>query len=104
MLSELAELDLLARAYEFRWAIALAGLGVYVLRKLRGYWRLRHFKGPFGTGFFGLWHTRALLSWKSHVKYREVTDTYGARASTLDLIYICAASCLLTVFLNRAPR
>lgn len=81
MLSEMAEMNLLARAYEFRWAIALAGVGVYILRKLRTYWCLRRFKGPFGTGFFGLWHTRAILSWRSHVKYREVTENYGPRVS-----------------------
>ena len=77
-LSEIAEMNILAQAYEFRWAIALAGVGAYVLQKLRAYWRLRRFKGPFGTGFFGLWHTRAVLSGRSHIKYREVSETYGA--------------------------
>lgn len=80
-LSEIAEMNLLAQAYEFRWAIALTGVGAYILQKLRTYWRLRRFKGPFGTGFFGLWYIRANLSGRAHIKYREVTETYGATSS-----------------------
>ena len=62
---------------EYRWAVALAGVGLYVLRKLRAYWRLRTFKGPFGVGFFGLWHCRAILSYRSHKKYEEAINRYG---------------------------
>jgi hypothetical protein len=77
ILADIYEMGLLAEIYEYRWAIVLASVGTYVARKLRAYLRLRAFKGPRGTGFFALWHSRALLSWESHVKYREVTDKYG---------------------------
>ncbi|SPO01826.1 related to pisatin demethylase [Cephalotrichum gorgonifer] len=81
-------MGILAKVYEFRWALVLAGVGTYVARKLRAYLRLRAFKGPPGTGFFGLWHSRALISWESHRKYREVIDQYGpiARIGPRDLI------------------
>lgn len=75
--SWLLEADVLAQLSEHRLAIALAGVGLWVLRKLRAYWRLRAFKGPFGTGFFGLWHCRAILSYRSHKKYQEAIGTYG---------------------------
>ena len=77
LLLRFAELDILEQAYEHRVAIALTGVGIYILRKLRAYWRLRRFKGPFGTGFFGLWHTRALVGYQSHKEYKKVTDRYG---------------------------
>ncbi|MBE3049303.1 hypothetical protein IMZ48_43750, partial [Candidatus Bathyarchaeota archaeon] len=53
LLLRVAELNIPEQAYEHRVAIALTGVGVYILRKLRAYWRLRHIKGPFSTGFFG---------------------------------------------------
>lgn len=105
MLSELAEMNLLAGAYEHRWAIALAAVGAYVLQKLRTYWRLRRFKGPRGTGFFGLWHTRALIGWKSHIKYRQVTDTYGARVFNRPPPFLSTCFDFADfLLLDRAPR
>ena len=78
LLLRFAELDILRQAaYEHRVAIALTGVGLYVLRKLRAYWRLRHIKGPFSTGFFGLWHTRAIVGYESHKVYKNATDRYG---------------------------
>lgn len=103
--SELAEMNLLERAYEHRWPIVLAAVGAYVLGKLRTYWRLRRFKGPRGTGFFGLWHTRALIGWRSHIKYREVTDTYGARVFKPPPPFISACFGFADFrSLDRAPR
>lgn len=77
LLAQLLEVDVLAQLSEHRLAIALAGVGLWALRKLRAYWRLRGFRGPWGTGFFGLWHCRAILSFRSHKKYQEAIGTYG---------------------------
>lgn len=62
---------------ELRWLIASAALAVYVTAKLRAYYRLRAFKGPFGVGFTNFWHTRAYLRLDSHLWYRDVCEKYG---------------------------
>ena len=71
-------MGLLLHVYDLRWLLASAAAAAYVGTKIRAYYRLSAFKGPFGTGFTELWHTRALLSLKSHTKYKEVCDKYGA--------------------------
>ncbi|KAK8046410.1 hypothetical protein PG996_014474 [Apiospora saccharicola] len=63
--------------YDFRWAIASVALGTYLLQKLRAYYRLRAFKGPWSTGWSDLWHVWAILSLKSHLKYDEACRKYG---------------------------
>ena len=68
---------ILAQIYDFRWALALVGLAAIVVSKIHTYYRLSHIKGPSGTGFTNLWHSRALLSCKSHIKYKEACDKYG---------------------------
>ncbi|KAF2867781.1 benzoate 4-monooxygenase cytochrome-like protein P450 [Massariosphaeria phaeospora] len=50
---------------------------LYTTLKYLQYARLRAFPGPFSTGWSEIWHTRAILSMRSHVRYKEVTDKYG---------------------------
>lgn len=100
LLSRFAEVDVLEQLYEHRLAaVALVGVGVWVLRKLRAYWRLRRFKGPRGTGFFGLWHCRAILSYRSHKKYKEVVDTYG-----MSSLRACSRLLLCLLAGEKVPR
>ncbi len=70
-------MGLLVQIRDLWLLLASAALTVYLGSKIRTYYRLSAFKGPFGKGFSELWHTRALLSLKSHVKYKEVCDKYG---------------------------
>lgn len=79
-------MGLLAQIYENRWLLALATLTFYAVGKIRTYNRLKQFKGPFGTGFSELWHTRAILSLQSHLKYRDVSDKYGKMHSQLSWV------------------
>ncbi|CAA9961570.1 Pisatin demethylase [Pyrenophora teres f. maculata] len=66
-------------------AVALAG---YVVKKHREYRRLEAFPGPLSTGWSEMLHIRAILSRRSHVWYKQVTDQYGpiARIGPNELI------------------
>jgi hypothetical protein len=57
--------------------IALLILAYHVLGRLEEYWRLRHFKGPATTGISWWWHSKAVISGKSHEYYGNVTEKYG---------------------------
>ena len=103
LLSQIAGLDVLEQLYDHRLAIALAGVGVWVLRKLRAYWRLRKFKGPWGTGFFGLWHCRAILSYRSHKKYQEAVASYGMCSQNF-FLRLLLRSCRATLTMTRPYR
>lgn len=50
------------------WAVAV---------RLSQFWRLRKFRGPFGTGVSWLWHSCAVLSGNAHQWYGDVTEKYG---------------------------
>ncbi|KAK3355720.1 cytochrome P450 [Neurospora tetraspora] len=63
--------------YEARWFLAFVVLAIWVVLKIKQYYRLRHFKGPFGTGWFEIWHGFAYFSNNSHMKFKEATDRYG---------------------------
>jgi hypothetical protein len=74
-------MGVLLQIYELRWLLASAVLVYYLGSKIRTYRRLKAFKGPFGTGFSEIPHTRALLSFKAHLWYKEVCDKYGGFAT-----------------------
>ncbi|KAK3397510.1 cytochrome P450 [Sordaria brevicollis] len=78
----------IALIYEARWLIASTLLAVWVALKVKQYYRLRHFKGPFGAGWFEIWHGLAYLSENSHMWFKEATDKYGpiARIGPNELI------------------
>ncbi|EGO52223.1 hypothetical protein NEUTE1DRAFT_114214 [Neurospora tetrasperma FGSC 2508] len=63
--------------YEARWLLASVVLAIWVVLKIKQFCRLRHFKGPFGTGWFEIWHGLAYLSGNVHLKFKEATDKYG---------------------------
>ncbi|OCK73104.1 pisatin demethylase [Lepidopterella palustris CBS 459.81] len=52
----------------------------FAVGRFRQYWRLRQFRGPFGTGLSWLWHSRAVISGNAHRYYGEVTEKYGTIA------------------------
>ncbi|OAA58727.1 Cytochrome P450 [Cordyceps fumosorosea ARSEF 2679] len=56
--------------------------------RLRQYWRLRHFKGPFLAGFSRLWLVRSTWSGRAYLDFWDVTCKYGsiARVGPNDLI------------------
>ena len=66
--------------YEARWLLASVVLAIWAVVKVKQYYRLRHFKGPFSTGWFEIWHGLAHLFENSHMKYKEATDRYGRQA------------------------
>jgi hypothetical protein len=65
---------LLAELYAFRWLLLTVVVSLYLTDKYRRYNRLRRFHGPFGTGWSDFWHSRAILSLQSHLRYKEVND------------------------------
>lgn len=68
---------LIAQLYSLRWLILIVVIALYVASKYRRYNRLKHFKGPFSTGWFEIWHSRLILGLQSHLEYKAVNDKYG---------------------------
>ncbi|KAF2205986.1 pisatin demethylase [Delitschia confertaspora ATCC 74209] len=61
--------------------LALFALTAYfVINRIRQYWRLRQFKGPFSTGISWIWHSKAVLSRNAHIYYGDVNEKYGTIA------------------------
>jgi hypothetical protein len=73
---------------DFKWHLIGFAVLAYVFKVYRQYDRLKHFKGPFSTGFSEFWHSRAMLRNESHLKYGEVCEKYGpvARVGPNDLV------------------
>lgn len=70
-------MSVLAFLYSQRWAILSSVVGIYLANTLIIYFRYRKFKGPFGTGFSNLPHSRALLTKNCHEWYADVSAKYG---------------------------
>jgi hypothetical protein len=62
--------------------VILLVLAYFVFGRLREYWRLRHFKGPFTTGISWWWHSRAAIVGKAHEYYGDATEKYGTGVKT----------------------
>jgi hypothetical protein len=62
------------------YAIAFVVVAFLVIGRLRQYWRLRHFGGPFSTQFSWLWHSKAVLSGQAPRYYGDVCEKYGTFA------------------------
>lgn len=60
-----------------RWIIVLLVLVAYAANQTRKYIRLRHFGGPFGTGWSEIPHIKAIFGPQSQLWYKEITDKYG---------------------------
>lgn len=70
-------MSLLAHLLAAKWLLLAAAVALYAADKYRKYCRLRDFGGPFSTGWSELWHTRAILTLRSHLAYKDVNDKYG---------------------------
>ncbi|KAH6637940.1 putative cytochrome P450 monooxygenase [Boeremia exigua] len=81
-------MSLLAQLYALRWLILPAVFALYFAERYRKYNRLRHFSGPFGTGWSEFWHSRVILGLQSHLAYKDVNDRHGpiARVGPNELI------------------
>ncbi len=75
--SGLPSMAIVAQIFDLRWLFGSVLLTLYVIHKIRSYRRLSAFGGPFGVGFTNFWHTKALLTWRSHLWYKEVCDKHG---------------------------
>ncbi|KAH7095544.1 putative cytochrome P450 monooxygenase [Paraphoma chrysanthemicola] len=83
-----ATMSFLVQLYFSRWLLAAISTILYIIWKYRAYKRLAAFKGPFSTGWSEIWHTHAILTMQSHLKYKEINDRYGpiARVGPNDLV------------------
>ena len=70
-------MSIVAQLYAARWLLVAAVFVLYCASQYRTYKRLAAFKGPISTGWSEIWHTRAILGLRSHLKYKEVNDEYG---------------------------
>lgn len=62
--------------------IALGFLVVYAVgQRIRGWYSLRHFKGPFSAGFSRLWIFRRSTGGRLHLDLAEVNDKFGMHTS-----------------------
>ncbi|ORY02937.1 cytochrome P450 monooxygenase-like protein [Clohesyomyces aquaticus] len=63
------------------YLLVLLAFGVYLVAgRLREYWRLRQFKGPFSTGISWIAHSRAVVGGSAHRWYGDITEKYGVIA------------------------
>ena len=73
----LLTMSALEQIYAARWLLMAIAFALYGVSRYRAYRRLVSFGGPFSTGWSELWHTRAILSNRSHLAYQKATDKYG---------------------------
>lgn len=59
------------------WLAPLILCILYVANQTRKYHRLSQFKGPFSSGWSEIPHINAIITHRSHLWYKEVTDRYG---------------------------
>jgi hypothetical protein len=65
------------RLLEAPWLLPLLLMVAYAANQTRKYHRLSQFKGPYSTGWSELPHIYAIVTYRSHLWYKEVTDRYG---------------------------
>jgi len=62
-------------------SVVIIVLGLLVLtsvgQRIRGWYRLRHFKGPFPAAFSRFWLLRHSLGGRLQWDFADVTDKYG---------------------------
>ncbi|KAK3368836.1 cytochrome P450 [Lasiosphaeria ovina] len=63
--------------YRQKWSLVAAVLAIYLARKFVVYYRLRHLKGPWGSGFTNFYHTRNILGLQVPKWYRDMNHKYG---------------------------
>ncbi|KAF2817669.1 pisatin demethylase [Mytilinidion resinicola] len=62
------------------YLVVFGAVILFVVGRLRQFWRLKQFDGPFSTGFSWLWHSNVVLSGNAHKYYGDVTEKYGTIA------------------------
>ena len=60
-----------------RWPLIGVVILLYALRLFRQYYRLRAFKGPWGSGFSSLWMLYAVRTKRMHLEYARINEKYG---------------------------
>lgn len=63
--------------YGSAWMIGLVSLIILIVQKTLAYWRLRHFRGPPGTGLTDFFHSKEIIRPRLHDWYESVTEKYG---------------------------
>lgn len=64
----------------FKTLFALLGL-LYAAYSIHVWYRLRHFKGPFSSGFSRFWLVRNHANGRTYLELLDVCKKYGARTS-----------------------
>lgn len=59
------------------WLIGLVFLVILTVQKTLVYWRLRHFRGPPGTGLTDFFHSKNMIGPRLHDWYENVNEKYG---------------------------
>lgn len=65
--------------YNTVWLIGLVFVITSIAKKTWAYYRLRHFKGPPGTGLTNFFHSREMIRPALHEWYKQVSDNYGKK-------------------------
>jgi hypothetical protein len=68
---------MLATTWRYFVTFVLLWTVYLVLDRVREYHRLRHFPGPATSGISWWWHSKAVISGRSHEYYGDVTEKYG---------------------------
>lgn len=70
-------MELKLQDYSSAWLIGLVFLFVIVVKKTLAYRRLRHFKGPPGTGLTDFFHAKEMIGPRLHDWYQSISERYG---------------------------
>jgi hypothetical protein len=71
-------MTLLESLAENKWPLLAAILALFLVRMVVRYNRLRHFGGPWGTGFSKIQFDINLYTGDAHTWCRDVSEKYGA--------------------------
>lgn len=63
--------------YNSAWLISLVFVITSIMKKTWAYYRLRHIKGPPGTGLTNFFHSREMIRPNVHDWYKNVIEKYG---------------------------
>jgi hypothetical protein len=66
--------------YNSAWLIGLVFLTTIVVKKTLAYFRLRHIRGPPGTGLTEYFHSKEMIRPSLHEWYQSVNDKYGKKS------------------------
>ncbi|KAI3395962.1 hypothetical protein diail_601 [Diaporthe ilicicola] len=66
--------------YSSAWLIGPVFLTIILVKKTLQYYRLRHFRGPPGTGLTEFFHSKEMIGPNLHEWYKSVSEKYGEKA------------------------